>query len=51
MYAELAKAGTAAAMIDRMQTRAELYDLIDLKGYEALDANIVASRLPLTLRC
>ncbi|MGI0525909.1 methylisocitrate lyase [Rhizobium giardinii] len=50
LYAELAKAGTAAAMIDRMQTRAELYDLIDLKGYETLDANIVASRLPLILR-
>ena len=32
----------------RMQTRAELYDLIALKDYEALDASIVATVLPVT---
>jgi len=29
-----------------MQTRAELYDLIGLHDYEALDASIVATVLP-----
>jgi methylisocitrate lyase len=29
-----------------MQTRAELYDLIGLKAFEALDASIVATVLP-----
>ncbi|TDR35293.1 hypothetical protein DES43_11099 [Aquamicrobium defluvii] len=29
-----------------MQTRAELYDTIDLAAYEALDASIVATVVP-----
>jgi len=33
-------------MIDRMQTRAELYDAIGLHAYEALDASIVQTVLP-----
>jgi methylisocitrate lyase len=49
LYEELARAGTTRGMLGQMQTRAELYDLIDLKGYEALDATITASRLPMTI--
>jgi methylisocitrate lyase len=33
-----------------MQTRAELYDLIDLKAFEALDASIVATVIPVMPR-
>lgn len=46
LYGEISRTGTTSDILDSMQTRAELYDLIDLNGYEALDANIVASRLP-----
>jgi methylisocitrate lyase len=33
-------------MVPEMQTRAELYDTIDLAAYEALDASIVATVVP-----
>lgn len=33
-------------MLDRMQTRAELYETIGLAAYEALDAAIVRTVLP-----
>lgn len=46
LYRELAEHGTTAGLIGKMQTRAQFYDLIDLKGYEALDSSIRASRLP-----
>ncbi|MDP9563444.1 UNVERIFIED_ORG: methylisocitrate lyase [Rhizobium nepotum] len=46
LYRELAEHGTTAGLIGKMQTRAQLYDLIDLKGYEVLDSSIRASRLP-----
>jgi methylisocitrate lyase len=46
LYATLRQAGTAETLIDRMQTRAELYDLIGLHAYEALDASIVQTVLP-----
>jgi methylisocitrate lyase len=45
-YQELATAGTQAAMLPRMQTRAELYDVIRYHDYEALDASIARSVLP-----
>ncbi|MBM4443348.1 MAG: methylisocitrate lyase [Candidatus Rokubacteria bacterium] len=45
-YGELAHAGTQAAMIGRMQTRADLYALIGYHDYEALDASIARSVLP-----
>ena len=34
------------AMLDRMQTRAELYDTIGLHAFEALDASIVQTVIP-----
>ena len=33
-------------MLDQMQTRAELYELIDYRAYEALDAWIAQTKVP-----
>ncbi len=46
LYAAIARDGSPAAMIPQMQTRAELYDLIGLYAFEALDASIAQSVLP-----
>jgi methylisocitrate lyase len=46
LYAALARDGGTHAMIDEMQTRAELYEAIGLNDYEALDASIVATITP-----
>lgn len=46
LYAALATEGSAEAVLERMQTRQELYDAIDLAGYEELDAAIVRTVLP-----
>jgi methylisocitrate lyase len=40
LYQALARDGSAAAVLAQMQTRAELYDLIDYSGYEALEAEL-----------
>jgi methylisocitrate lyase len=32
--------GDQSAVIDRMQTRAELYELLDYEGYNAFDSSI-----------
>ena len=34
VYTELKRMGTQTALLDRMQTRTELYDLIGYAGYE-----------------
>jgi methylisocitrate lyase len=46
LYATLKRDGSTKAMLDRMQTRAELYETINLAAYEALDASIVATIIP-----
>ncbi|MEM7120168.1 MAG: methylisocitrate lyase [Pseudomonadota bacterium] len=46
LYATLKRDGETRAMLDAMQTREELYNLLDLAGYEALDTSIVASVPP-----
>ena len=46
LYAAIRRDGGTHAMIDRMQTRAELYDAIGLHDYEALDASIVQTIIP-----
>lgn len=46
LFEEIAASGSTVAMQKHMQTRAELYDIIDLAGYEALDASIIASQVP-----
>jgi len=46
LYQTLARDGSTQSLVPQMQTRAELYDLIGLHDYEALDASIVATVLP-----
>jgi methylisocitrate lyase len=45
-YADLARAGSQTAWLERMQTRRELYDLIGYHDHEALDDAIARSVLP-----
>ena len=46
LYAAIARDGGAQSMIDRMQTRVELYRTIDYAAYEALDATIAQTIVP-----
>ena len=46
LYGHLAREGSAVAMLDRMQTRAELYDAIGYFDYEAIDTSIATSIVP-----
>lgn len=46
VYGTLARDGSIAAMLPRLQTRAELYDVLRYSEYEALDGSLIASRLP-----
>jgi methylisocitrate lyase len=46
LYAAIARDGGAHKLVDRMQTRAELYATIGLHDYEALDASIVQTIVP-----
>jgi methylisocitrate lyase len=46
LYASIAATGGTAAMLDRMQTRAELYATIGYHDYEALDASLVKTVVP-----
>lgn len=43
LYAAIRRDGGTHKMLDRMQTRAELYEAIGYHQYEALDASIVAT--------
>jgi methylisocitrate lyase len=45
-YTLLAASGTQTAMLERMQSRRDLYDVIRYHDYEALDATIARSVLP-----
>jgi methylisocitrate lyase len=46
LYAALKRDGGTHAMIDRMQTRKELYTTIGYHDYEALDQSIIATVTP-----
>jgi methylisocitrate lyase len=46
LYAAIRRDGGAQNMIDRMQTRSELYATISYQDYEALDASIVTTIVP-----
>ncbi len=46
LYAAIRRDGGTHTVIDRMQTRSELYATIDYAGYEALDASIVSTVVP-----
>lgn len=50
LYGALAREGSAASMLDQMQTRAELYQTIGYEEYEALDETIARSIVPPDLR-
>ena len=45
-YAQLARHGTQEGLLDRMQSRRELYDVIRYGDYEALDGSIARSVVP-----
>lgn len=46
LYAILKHDGSVQAMLSEMQSRAELYETINLRSYESLDASIVATVIP-----
>jgi len=46
LYAAIKRDGGTQTMVDRMQTRAELYETIGYHDYEALDASIVTTVVP-----
>ncbi|MDR3538003.1 MAG: methylisocitrate lyase [Acetobacteraceae bacterium] len=46
LYAALKRDGGTHSMVERMQTRAELYATIGYHDYEALDASIVTTIIP-----
>ncbi len=46
LYAAIRRDGGAHKLIDRMQTRSELYETIGYHDYEALDASIVTTVVP-----
>ncbi|MGH7160991.1 MAG: isocitrate lyase/phosphoenolpyruvate mutase family protein, partial [Acetobacteraceae bacterium] len=46
LYRVLRRDGTTGAMLERMQTRAELYATIGYREYEELDASIVRTLVP-----
>lgn len=46
LFAAIKRDGMTKGMLERMQTRQELYATIDYAGYEALDASIVKTVLP-----
>jgi methylisocitrate lyase len=46
LYAAITRDGGTQKMIDRMQTRAELYETIRYHEYEALDASLIRTIVP-----
>lgn len=46
LYATIKRDGGTKAMVDEMQTRAELYDAIGLHHYEELDRSIIKTIVP-----
>jgi methylisocitrate lyase len=50
LYETLMRDGSAESLLDRMQTRAQLYETIGYNEYEALDQTIAQSAVPPDLR-
>jgi methylisocitrate lyase len=46
LYATIRETGGTMAMLDRMQTRAQLYEAIGYHAYESLDASLVKTVVP-----
>jgi methylisocitrate lyase len=49
LFAAIARDGGTHRMVDRMQTRAELYETIGYADYEALDSSIVKTIVPVAM--
>jgi methylisocitrate lyase len=49
LYRAIARDGGTHGVIDRMQTRAQLYDTIGYADYEALDASLVKTIVPVAM--
>ncbi|WP_421995778.1 methylisocitrate lyase [Roseococcus sp.] len=49
LYGQIAKDGGAQNAVDRMQTRAELYETIGYHKYEELDASLVRTVVPVAM--
>lgn len=49
LFAAIARDGGTHRMVDRMQTRAELYETIGYQDYEALDSSIVKTIVPVAM--
>jgi methylisocitrate lyase len=49
LYGQIAKDGGAQNAVDRMQTRAELYETIGYHKYEELDASLVRTVIPVAM--
>jgi methylisocitrate lyase len=46
LYATIRQTGGTMRMLDRMQTRAQLYEAIGYHDYEALDASLTKTIIP-----
>jgi methylisocitrate lyase len=46
LYAAIQRDGGTQGMVERMQTRAQLYETIGYHDYEALDASLVKTIIP-----
>jgi methylisocitrate lyase len=46
LFQSIRENGGTHKLVDRMQTRAELYDTIGLHAYEALDTSLIATIVP-----
>jgi len=46
LYAAIHRDGSTQSMLDRMQTRAQLYETIGYHDYEALDASLIRTIVP-----
>jgi methylisocitrate lyase len=46
LYGAIARDGGTHGSVDRMQTRAQLYETINYHAYESLDASLIATIVP-----
>jgi methylisocitrate lyase len=49
LFQSIRENGGTHKLVDRMQTRAELYDVINLHAYEALDSSLIQTVIPTSM--
>jgi methylisocitrate lyase len=49
LFQSIRENGGTHKLVDRMQTRAELYDVINLHAYEALDSSLIQTIVPTSM--